>query len=170
MKEFSGKRFRVETENVRLPNGHVMKLEKAISREVALVVPLTEDNKIVILKQYRPVIKKWLYEFPAGIIEKGERPVAAAKREVEEETGFVCKNIKKLGGFFSSPGFSNEFVHVFVAECRKESEQKLEPAENIYVCTMPAKKVIEMAKKGRVINGHALCALLLSLLHGNYFR
>ncbi len=170
MKEFSGKRFQVETEKVRLPNGHIMRLEKTDSKEVALVVPITDDNKMVVLKQYRPVIKKWIYEFPAGLVEHGEKPVSAAKREVEEETGFVCKNIKKLGGFFSSPGFSNEFIHVFVAECRKESEQRLEPAENILVYTLPAKKVIGMAKNGKFINGHALSALLLNLLHGDDFK
>ena len=58
MKEFSGKRFQVETEKVRLPNGHIMRLEKTDSKEVALVVPVTDDNKMIVLKQYRPVIKK----------------------------------------------------------------------------------------------------------------
>ena len=170
MKEFSGKRFQVETEKIKLPNGHIMKLEKAISNEVAVVFPITSDNKVVVLKQYRPVIKKWMYEFPAGVIEHGEKPVATAKREVEEETGFVCKNIKRLGGFFSSPGFSNEFIHVFVAKCEKTGKQHLEPAENILVYTMTIEKVIEMAKNSKFLNGPALGALLFELLNTDNFR
>lgn len=165
MKEFSGKRFQVETKKVRLPNGHIMNLEKVISKEIALVLPIVNDNKIAVLKQYRPAIKKWLYEFPAGLIERNETPIAAARRELEEETGLLCRNIKRIGGMFTSPGFSNEFMHIFIAKCVEGGKQELEPAENIILYIIPAKKVIDMAKKGMLVNGPALSTILFWLIY-----
>ncbi|MCL5976020.1 MAG: NUDIX hydrolase [Candidatus Parvarchaeota archaeon] len=165
MKEFSGKRFEVETENVKLPNGHTMKLEKVSSKEIALVLPIINNDKIAIIKQYRPTIKKWLYEFPAGLIERNEAPITAARRELEEETGLICKKIKKAGGMFTSPGFSNEFMHIFIADCSIGGKQNLEPAENIIVRVVPAKKAIEMVKKGMFVNGPTLSAILFGLIY-----
>ncbi|MCL4362787.1 MAG: NUDIX hydrolase [Candidatus Parvarchaeota archaeon] len=165
MKEFSGKRFQVETKKVKLPNGHIMRLEKVSSKEIALVLPIVNNDKIAVIKQYRPAIKKWLYEFPAGLIERNETPIKAARRELEEETGLICKNIKKAGGMFTSPGFSNEFMHIFLADCTVGGKQNLEPAENIIVRLIPAKKIIYMVKKGMFVNGPALSAILFGLIY-----
>lgn len=164
MKIFSGRRFSVETKKVKLPNGNRMNLEKVHSGEVALILPILDKDTVIMLKEFRPVIGKWQYELPAGLVDPGERPIDAAKRELREETGFTCKKIKKVISLFSSPGFSDEVVHVFLATQLEKGEQELEPAENIELHQMPLSKTLMMIKKGEIDDAHSIAALLFSLV------
>ncbi len=161
MKVFSGRRFDVEKKKVKLPNGNMMNLEMVHSREVVIVLPVLNRNTIIMLKQFRPVIGRWQYEFPAGLVDKGEKPIESAKRELKEETGFACGVIRELTSIFSTPGFSDEIVHVFVASKLKEGEQELEPAENLKVLQINLEKVLEMAKSGLIKDAHSIATLLL---------
>lgn len=160
MKVFSGRRFYVETKKIILPNGNSMNMEKVHSAEVAVILPVIGGN-IIMLRQFRPVIGKWMYELPAGLIDSGEKPVDAARRELKEETGFVATKIKMLIDVLSSPGFSDEHVYIFVAHDLKKGKQELEPSENIKLLKIPVRKAVEMARKGKIKNVHSVAALML---------
>lgn len=160
MKVFSGRRFNVETKKIILPNGNEMNVEKVHSAEVAVILPVL-GNSIIILKQFRPVIGKWMYELPAGLIDKGEKPVEAARRELKEETGFTAMKIKKMADVLSSPGFSDEHVYIFLAYGLKKGEQELEPNENIKLLKLPIKQVLKMSTNGAIKNAHSVAAIML---------
>ncbi len=161
MKVFSGKRLDVEVNRIKLPNGNVLNKEMVHSGEAVAILPLLDKNTIIMLKQFRPVIKRWQYEFPAGLIDRGETPVEAAKRELKEETGFTCGKIRKLTSVFSSPGFSDELIHLFVASDLKSGAQELEPSENLRVLKMPLEKAKKMARSGVIKDAHSVLALFM---------
>ncbi len=160
MKVFSGRRFDVETNKIILPNGNEMNVEKAHSAEVAVILPIL-SGQVIMLRQFRPVIGKWMYELPAGLIDAGEKPVDAARRELREETGFLAAKMHRIIDVFSSPGFSDEHVYIFFASDLKEVGQELEPSENIKLLKIPIDKAIDMAKSGKIKNVHSVAALIL---------
>ena len=90
-----------------------------------IIIPITSNGDIVFIKQYRRVIDKIITELPAGTIEKNEDPISCAYRELEEETGFIANELTKLNGFFPSPSFCTEYIHIFVAQNLKKRNKKL---------------------------------------------
>lgn len=113
---FSGRIIALHLEEVELPNGKTSTREIIKHPGAVAVIALTENNKIVMVQQYRKALERALVEIPAGKLEKGESPESTAKRELEEETGYTCESLKPLISFYTSPGFADELVHVFVAE------------------------------------------------------
>lgn len=111
------------------------------------------------IRQFRPVIGKWLFEFPAGLIEKGERPVDCARRELKEETGYTTKSIRKIAELYSSPGFTDELAHVFVAEALSKGRQHLEPMEDIKLLPMHIGKIVNAADCNRIKSAMHVAAL-----------
>jgi ADP-ribose pyrophosphatase len=161
MQVFSGRRFDVTVEDVKLPNGHTMHMEKAHCPEVCHVVPII-GREVILLRQFRPIVKKWLYEIPAGLIDEGETSAEAAKRELEEETGFKAGKLIHLTTVFTSPGFTDELAHVFVAIDLKAGKQNLEPSENLRFFKLPIKKALKLIVSGRMNNSVGALALLLA--------
>ncbi len=115
MKVFSCKKFEVHVEKVKLPNGKERELQYVKHRGSSVVIPIL-DGKLILIKQYRPVIGKWIYEFPAGTIEENEDPLTTAKRELIEEIGYEAKEIVHLFDFYPSPGITNELMHMYLAK------------------------------------------------------
>ena len=101
---FSGKFIRVREDKVQLPNGRESTREFILHPGAVAVVPLLKDGRIVLVKQYRYPIQQALWEIPAGKLEYAEDPEACAKRELQEETGYVCKDLVKLVSTFTTPG------------------------------------------------------------------
>ena len=161
MRVFSGRRFAVTVEDVTLPNGHKMHMEKVHCPEVCHVVPILGD-KVILLRQFRPIVKEWLYEIPAGLIDKGETPAEAAKRELEEETGFKAGKLIHLTTVFTSPGFTDELAHVFAATDLRAGVQNLEPSENLRFFKSPLKRALKLVETGRMKNSVGALALLLA--------
>jgi len=95
------------------------------------ILPLVGKNKIVLIKQFRFPIKKEIWEIPAGKLNKGEKPEIGAKRELKEETGYVAKELKKIGEFYLSPGYSTEYMYLFLAKGLKKGKQILDKGEKI---------------------------------------
>jgi len=113
---FKGKIIELEVQDVQLPNGKESKREIIHHPGAVAVVTFTEEGKLILVKQFRKALEKVIAEIPAGKLEFGEDPLECAKRELEEETGVKAKTWKKLHSFYTSPGFANEIVHVFLAE------------------------------------------------------
>lgn len=130
---FEGRIIDVVVEDVQLPNGKTSKREIVKHPGAVAIIAVTNDNKIVMVEQYRKALERALVEIPAGKLEKGEEPIVCARRELEEETGYHCEKLKHLTSFYTSPGFADELVHLFVAEELVKLQESAELDEDEFV-------------------------------------
>ena len=133
--ELKTKKFSFEINRVQLPNGHEGEYGQIIFPNAALAVPITSDKKVILLRQYRFAVSRYLLEFPAGTLEIGETPINSIKREIQEETGFKAEKWDKLGSLVNAPGYSDEVIHLFLARdlSKLKSEVKGDLDEDIEV-------------------------------------
>jgi ADP-ribose pyrophosphatase len=123
---FKGKIISVQVDEVELPNGKLSKREIVRHPGAVGLIALTDDNKIVMVEQFRKPLERSLLEIPAGKLEPGENPDVTAERELEEETGYRAGNMEYISSFYTSPGFANEIIHLYLAT---ELEKVENPAE-----------------------------------------
>src|SRR5262245_7877852 len=97
---YKGRIFRVERERVRLPNGHEIDMEAVRHRGSVVLVPMPASNRVILIRQFRHVIGRWIWELPAGSLEPGEQPGRAARRECQEEIGLAPRHVRRLGSFY----------------------------------------------------------------------
>jgi ADP-ribose pyrophosphatase len=150
-KIFSGRVISLQVDDVELPNGKTSTREIIKHPGAVAILPITEDGKIVMVEQYRKALERTLVEIPAGKLEKGEDPESSARRELEEETGYVCTNLDWLISFYTSPGFADEIVHVYLATglSKKEDAAGLDEDEFVNIVELSlseAKQHIEDKK------------------------
>ena len=113
--ELKTRKFSFEINRIELPNGHEGEYGSIKFPNAALAVPITKDNKVILLRQYRFAISRYLLEFPAGTLETDESPINAIKREIQEEAGYKAEDWDKLGTLVNAPGYSDEVIHLFLA-------------------------------------------------------
>jgi ADP-ribose pyrophosphatase len=130
---YKGKVFDHQVDEIQYDSGNKAFREIAIHPGGAVVVPIKDDGKIILVKQFRYPLQKKLIEFPAGKLEIGEDPLVCATRELEEETGYKAKKIKKLGEIYTAPGYCTEILYIYSATGltvgnynREEGEQGME--------------------------------------------
>ena len=160
---YDGKLFKVLKEQVREPNGHVG--ERDIIRHNGSVVILAvdasgkkgkKDPVLILERQYRHAAGQFLWELPAGRIEPGEERLAAAKRELEEETGYAAEEWTELARYFASPGFLGEWMQVYLAEDITAGEARLEPDETLEIYPVRLSEVEELIAEGKILDGKTL--------------
>ncbi|MGG0716614.1 NUDIX hydrolase [Robertmurraya massiliosenegalensis] len=158
---FSGRIIRVQVDEVELPNGKTSTREIVKHPGAVAVLPITDDGKIVMVEQYRKPMDKVLVEVPAGKLEKGEEPAYTAERELEEETGYECQSLEWLISFYTSPGFADEVVHVYVAKglTKKENAASLDEDEFVNVLEVTLEEAIELVKEQRVYDAKTAYAI-----------
>lgn len=154
-------RFQITMDQVVLPNGE----EKAFSyidfAKGVCILPITDNNEIVCIKQYRHAMKSWQWELPAGMIDDNDPThLETAKRELEEETGYRAEHWLDLGSFYPSPGSTSEEIHLFAAAGLTETEQNLENSEQIEVHKISMKDLNNLIKSGEFKHGAGLAAIL----------
>jgi ADP-ribose pyrophosphatase len=125
------------------------------------VIAVRDDGRLVLVRNRRVAVDRWLLEFCAGKLERGEDPAAAAGRELEEETGYSASRIQPLGAFFTSPGFTDEVMHVFLATGLRPVPQRLEPGEEIEVVELGEDSLRSAVASGGILDGKTLGAYLL---------
>ena len=113
--ELKSKKFSFEINRIELPNGHEGNYGSIKHPGAALAVPFTENNKVIILRQYRFAVSRYLLEFPAGTLEIGETPINSIKREIQEETGYSANKWDELGTLVPAPGYADEEIFLFLA-------------------------------------------------------
>src|SRR3984957_1393422 len=162
---YDGPLFRVYTDEI-VENGR--KVSRDVVRHNGSVVILAIDDTkskrdpmVVMERQYRHAAKEYLLEVPAGKMEEGENPLAGAKRELLEETGFRAARWRKLVRYFASPGFLGEWMQVFIAEGLTVGEAQPEYDEQLEVSLMPLSRVIAMIDEGKVHDGKTLISVML---------
>ncbi|MDQ3099642.1 MAG: NUDIX hydrolase [bacterium] len=149
---FDHRWFKVRQDTVELPNGKILDdFFVYLQGDVALVVPVTQNNEFIMVRQYKHASGEILIEFPAGMIDAGENPDQAAQRELEEETGYSSNKISLLGILKNSPTKTVEDLHVYLAESViNDKEIHLDPNEEIEVLVIPYAKMLEMIYAGEI--------------------
>lgn len=144
-----------------LPNGYRARFEIIKHPGAALVVPFLAKDKLIFLRQLRPVINSYIYELPAGTLDKNESPLSCAKREIIEETGYSAGRFSKLGDIYPVPGYSTEKISVFKAECLRKKERLPEQDEIIEHFVFGKRRVRQLFRAGRIVDAKTICALAL---------
>jgi ADP-ribose pyrophosphatase len=168
---FNGPLFRVMREEVCEP-GHKITQRDIIRHNGSVVILAVDDSSrkdplIVMERQYRHAAGQFLWEVPAGKMDEGEERLAAAKRELKEETGYRARKWTKLVRYFASPGFLGEWMQVFLAEGLIEGEAEPEEDELLEVVLVPLSEVLHMIDAGKILDGKTLVSVqLYSRLRG----
>lgn len=113
---FNGNVIDLKVDEVELPNGKTSKREIVTHPGAVGIIPITKDGNIILVEQYRKPLEKALCEIPAGKLEERENPLTAAVRELEEETGFTTTNLSFVTSFYTSPGFANELIYIYITD------------------------------------------------------
>jgi ADP-ribose pyrophosphatase len=161
---YHGKVFELIRENVTLENGTTTDVEFIEHPGATAVIPFLDDNRIVLLKQYRHALKKHIWEIPAGTLDPQEEIISCAKRELIEETGYSAGQWHKLGEITPVPGYSNERIHIFLATELQPADQNLDEDEVIQVQAVDFLKAIEMIGDGEIQDAKSIAGLFLASL------
>jgi ADP-ribose pyrophosphatase len=157
---YRGRTFNVDIDTVHLPNGETVDLELVHHRGAAAVVPLLDDGTVLMVRQYRYATGGWLLEIPAGKLDNGESPETCAGREAEEEVGYRPTKLEPLGWIWSSPGFADEKIWLFLATGLEEAKQELEHDEILHIERIPLDEAVEKAARGEIHDAKSAVALL----------
>ncbi len=157
-----GARFELITETVELPNGRRVDLDLVRHPGASAVVPFLDANRVLMIRQYRFATGGELLEIPAGKLDPGETPEVCAARELIEETGYRAGRLEKLGAIWTSPGFTDEVIHLFAAFDLETDRQALEPDEIIELVPMPFDEALEAIRRADVFDGKSLAGLMLA--------
>lgn len=157
---YRGKILNIDRDLVDLPGGKQADLEIIRHPGAAAVLPLHPDKTVTLIKQYRYAADGFILEVPAGKLDHpGESPEACAAREIVEEAGLRAGRLHPLGWIFTTPGFTDEKIHLFVATELEPSKQALEDDEVIEVVRMPISEALRLAANGAFNDGKSLCCL-----------
>jgi ADP-ribose pyrophosphatase len=152
-------RFRVDT--VVLPNGSRSIREIIGTPGAVVIVPLTDDGQVRMVRQFRSAIGEYLLELPAGTLEPNESPEQAAPRELAEETGDRAARWRRLTGFYTVPGICDEYLHLFLATDLTPGQTNQEADEFIEVVTLPLGEALEMVRRGEIRDAKTIIGLLM---------
>jgi len=158
---YKGKLVNLAKRRVRLPNANIVELEIVKHPGAALIVPFLSKDKIIALKQFRPVINSYIYELPAGTLKEKERPIDCARREVAEETGYRAAKVTKLGAIYPVPGYSTEKIFIFKAERLSREEMRTEADEVLKPCIITKPMAKRLFKSGRLVDAKTICGLAM---------
>ncbi len=155
---FSGHLIDVRTETVKLPSGKTAEREVVVHPEVVAMIPVLDDGKLVLVRQYRAAVTRSMLEVPAGGIDPGESPEEAARREMIEETGYRVARLERIYGFYSSPGFCTEYMHLLVCT-GLEAGPSTEETDQIEVVSLGLEDAIGRIG-GEIVDAKSILALL----------
>ncbi len=162
---YRGRVVHLVRESFHLPNGRPVTLELVRHPGAAAIVPLTEAGEVLLIRQYRHAAGGFIYEVPAGTLQPGELPETCAARELTEEAGVVAGSLLHLGSILTTPGFTDEVIHLYLARQLQPAAQALDADELLTVEKMPFDRAIDMCRKGALRDAKSMCALMLAEPH-----
>lgn len=162
---FTGMIIEVKQDIITLPNGKTTGREIVVRGEATAVVPIDENNNVILVKQYRHPIGKVSLEIPAGMLEEGEDLETCALRELEEETALKGGKITHISSFYPTLGFCTEKIHLYLVTDLSEGTLNLDEDEFVEVHKMPLDDAIALVYNGEIIDGKTIIGLLACKKH-----
>jgi ADP-ribose pyrophosphatase len=161
---YQGRKFSYEVNRLRLPNGAEGDWECIRHPGGALAVPVTDEGKFVLVRQYRFAAQGRILEFPAGTVEPSETPETTIKREIEEETGYTARHWQKLGEFFVAPGYSDEIIYAYLAQDLEhlENPPQTDADEDLQPVLMTAEELEAAIYAGDLTDAKSICSFFLA--------
>ena len=160
---YKGKIINLRVDTVELSSGKKTKREIVEHAGCTAIVAIDSENNILLVRQYRKAAERMLLEIPAGGIEPGEKPLDSARRELEEETGFSAARWDELSLFYTSPGFTTEYMHLYLATDLKPAKRAPDDDENIELVRVPLKKAPELIASREICDAKSIAGLLMAL-------
>ena len=164
--------FEVLTEKVALPDGSTRDYHTVRHPGAVAVAPVDEQGRVLMVLQHRQAVGEELLELPAGKLDEGEEPEACARRELEEETGYTCGELQLLASYYTSPGFTDEKVHVFLGTGLRQVAEAptTDGSEPISMDWLDADDLLPAIRDGRIVDGKTIVGLTLFLLRAEANR
>lgn len=160
---FDGTLLHVRRDTVKLPNGKTATREWIKHPGASSVIPLLPDGSIILVKQYRYPVGKITLEVPAGKLDAPEEdPLLCAQRELSEETGYTADHMEKLTTIATTVGFSNEYIHLYLATGLHAGNQHTDADEFINVVKVPLQEAVKMVNDGRIIDAKSVVSILMA--------
>jgi len=159
---YTGHVLNLRVDQVEFDDGTSTVREVVEHRGAAAIIPLIED-KVVLVRQFRYAASSDLLEIPAGTLEPGEEPEACARRELEEETGYRCNELRKIMECFLAPGYSTEKIHFYLATKLEPTKMMTEEDERIMPETVPIAEALKKIRRGEIRDAKTVCALYRTL-------
>lgn len=156
---YNGKILNLQKRIVKLQSGKIVQREIINHPGSVAIIPIIDDKTIILIEQYRSTLEKIILEIPAGTIEFNEKPEDCARRELLEETGYKAKKLKKLFSGYTTPGYSNEIMHIFLATDLTYIKESPEEDENIRTRIIKLDKINQMIKNGEIMDIKTICSI-----------
>ena len=164
---FEGRVFTVQVESITLPKGHALDAEIVRHPGSVVIVPMTAEHEVILVRQYRHAIGRSTWELPAGSLKPGEDVLAAARRECQEEIGMVAERLEALGSFFPTPGYCDEEMHFFLADGLRaprdgDDEAHQDEDEDIETRRVSLEEMRAMIDRGDVVDLKTIAGMALA--------
>ena len=157
---FKGRVVDLSVDRVKMPNGKTTELEIIRHPGAAAMVPLTDSADVLLVRQYRYATGSWLLEVPAGKLDQGEKPEVCAARELVEEVGMEPAELVPLGWIWTTPGFTDEKIWLYLCRGLTPAQQDLQDDEVLTVESRSLEEAVEMVRQGEICDSKSVCALL----------
>jgi len=162
---YEGRSVSLRVDKIELPGGRETTREVVEHRDCVAIVPVDADDNVLLVSQFRHPVEKELLEIPAGGVDTGEDPADTVRREMQEETGYLPEKVEKLGGFYSSPGFCTEYLHLYLATNLTPSQLYAEDTESIRLVRVPIVEITSLITSGSICDAKSIAGLLTFLEH-----
>ncbi|MFA9456943.1 NUDIX hydrolase [Halalkalibacter sp. AB-rgal2] len=162
---YKGKIIDLQLEEVELPDGRTSIREVIKHPGAVAVLPIKEDGKLVLVRQYRKALQKSIIEIPAGKLEENEEPKLAAMRELEEETGYKTNSLTFIGSFYTSPGFADELIHLYVTRNLEIGQSQADEDEFIDVLEIDLQEAEKLIKEQKIHDAKTMYAIQYARLY-----
>lgn len=157
---FEGRIISLYLDEVTLPNGKTSTREIVKHPGAVAIIALTNDSKMLMVEQFRKPLERTLVEIPAGKLESGEDPAVCAKRELAEETGYSCDGLVHLTSFYTSPGFADELLHIYLATgLKKEGSLQLDEDEFVNLMEVTYEEAVKFVEEKRIYDAKTIYAV-----------
>jgi len=157
---YDGRAVKLRVDTVRMPSGRETRREIVEHRDCVAIVAIDANDNVLLVNQFRKSVEKELLEIPAGGIDPGEDPVTTVRREMREETGYLPQKVERLGGFYSTPGYCTEYLHLYLATDLTPSPLYAEDTESIKLVRVPISQIPSLIASGSICDAKSIAGLL----------